>query len=125
MAGEYGQLVLSRGLLLGQRGQRDPYLREVGLLLQHVGLRSGAGPELALYDLELPFLQRNDFPRNDDLFAHRGQLNRGGGYVGGQREVACLELEVLAQRLRLQTLDRPTLAPEHVKHVRDADIRLE
>ena len=95
----------SRRQLLLQGRQCGTYRGQVRLLLKNIGAGLAAQFELALNDGELLFFECNDFRRGCELIAHRSQLDRRRGDIGGQREIARLELEVLGHGLRLQSFE--------------------
>ena len=65
----------------------------------------------------------DDAPVDRDLLAQQRLLNGRSGNVGSERDVRRLQLQLLGRCLRLQRLDLPPIAAEHIRHEADGELR--
>ena len=105
------QIALLRERLL-ERRQQLHHLRQRRLLHEHIGDRHGAQRILLAQYIQKLLSRLDHFARRGDLAAQGGFLNCGGGDIGRQREIGCLELVTLLVGLRFERLTLRRFAPQ-------------
>ncbi len=91
-------------------------LSENRFLCQNVDLRRIAIAELGLENIEDIALDLDDALGGGDLAAQCSLLDRGGDDVGRQRQIRCLELELLLLGLGVEALDAADVRTPDVRY---------
>ncbi len=121
--GERREKVSLLSELLLKRGQQQARLCDSGLLRHHIRKRDLATVVLPPQNIEQLSLDIDQTPRNRDLAAQRGFLNRRQRDVRGERRVDGLALKLSRLGLCLRRLNRTPRSTEHIRHERDRDLR--
>jgi hypothetical protein len=122
-SGECREYVTLLGELLQQRRQRRLDLCKLRLLGGHVEAVGVTGGILIAQNSQSVGVDGDELAGRGDLRPQRSLLHRGEREVARESEVRCGKREARLLGMRCERFDRAPVQAEHVRYVRDAELR--